>query len=213
MYMNKLLFAGLLFITGATFGQTSNVPDTLVKLGGKKTPVIIKNVTSLMVYYALPAKPKETLKVERKSVEKIIYKSGRVENFNQAAFKLIEEGQWEAVLITYDEKDVSGLYKRGVLLDSKSAPSATKKKAEQNVLIKMQKRAANMKGTMVLITRKEFYGGYGDDAGCIMDGVVYGTEPLEEGTDVIQDPAKKAESKTNGSKTTSTKPTTETKKK
>jgi hypothetical protein len=151
----------------------------------------------MMVYYVMPDKPKESLKIDRKNVEKVIYRNGKVESFNQAAFTLIEEGRWEAVLITYDEKDVTGLYKRGVLLDNKSAPSATKKKAEQNVLIKIQKRAANMKGTMVLITRKEFYGGYGDDAGCIMDGVVYGTEPLEEGTDVIKD--KKGDSA--GSKT------------
>jgi hypothetical protein len=200
--MKKLLLAALIFVSGTTFGQVT--PDTLVKLGGKKIPVIIKNVTSLMVYYVLPEKPKESLKIDRKNVEKLIYRNGKVESFNQAAFTLIEEGRWEAVLITYDEKDVNGLYKRGVLLDNKSAPSPTKKKAEQNVIIKIQKRAANMKGTMVLITRKEFYGGYGDDAGCIMDGVVYGTEPLEEGTDVIKD--KKDEGA--GSKSGTTKPAT-----
>lgn len=183
--MKKLILAAFIIVSGTTFGQVT--PDTLVKLGGRKIPVIVKNVTSMMVYYVMPDKPKESLKIDRKNVEKVIYRNGKIESFNQAAFTLIEEGRWEAVLVTYDEKDVAGLYKRGVLLDNRSAPSATKKKAEHNVLIKIQKRAANMKGTIVLITRKQFTGGYGDDSGCVMDGVVYGTEPLEEGTDVIKD--------------------------
>lgn len=187
--MKKLILAAFIIISGTTFGQVT--PDTLVKLGGKKLPVIVKNVTSMMVYYVMPDKPKESLKIDRKNVEKIIYRNGKIESFNQAAFTLIEEGRWEAVLITYDEKDIAGLYKRGVLLDNRSAPSATKKKAEKNAIMKIQKRAANMKGTIVLITRKQFTGGYGDDTGCVMDGVVYGTEPLEEGTDVIKDKDKK----------------------
>lgn len=198
--MKKLILAALILVSGTTFGQVT--PDTLVKLGGKKIPILYKNVTSMMVYYALPDKPKETLKIDRKNVEKIIYRDGKIEPFNQAAFTLIEEGRWETVLVTYDEKDVSGLYKRGVLLDNRSAPSATKKKAEQNVIMKIQKRAANMKGSIVLITRKQFYGAYGDDSGCIMDGVVYGTEPLEEGTDVIKD--KKETSATSKTSTTKT---------
>ncbi|HEX2935148.1 MAG TPA: hypothetical protein VHO72_07325 [Bacteroidales bacterium] len=202
--MKKLILAAFIIISGTTFGQVT--PDTLVKLGGKKLPVIVKNVTSIMIYYVLPDKPKESLKIDKKNVEKIIYRDGKIDPFNQAAFTLIEEGRWEAVLLTYDEKDISGLYKRGVLLDNRSAPSANKKKAEQNVIMKIQKRAANMKGTIVLITRKQFYGAYGDDTGCIMDGVVYGTEPLEEGTDVIKDKKETGTTKTaNESKTGTTK--------
>lgn len=200
--MRKLILAAFIIFTGSAFGQVT--PDTLVKLGGKKIPILFKNATSVMVYYALPDKPKESQKIERKNVEKIIYRDGKIENFNQAAFTLIEEGRWEAVLLTYDEKDISGLYKRGVLLDNRSAPSANKKKAEQNVIMKIQKRAANMKGTIVLITRKQFYGAYGDDTGCIMDGVVYGTEPLEEGTDVIKDKKEAATKETGANKTGTT---------
>lgn len=203
--MKKLILAAFIIISGTTSGQVT--PDTLVKLGGKKLPVIVKNVTSIMIYYVLPDKPKESLKIDKKNVEKIIYRDGKIDPFNQAAFTMIEEGRWEAVLLTYDEKDVSGLYKRGVLLDNRSAPSANKKKAEQNVIMKIQKRAANMKGTIVLITRKQFYGAYGDDTGCIMDGVVYGTEPLEEGTDVIKD---KKETATKETGTTSKTGTTKT---
>jgi hypothetical protein len=202
--MKKLILAAFIIVSGTTFGQVT--PDTLVKLGGKKIPVIVKNVTSMMVYYVMPDKPKESLKIDRKNVEKVIYRNGKIEAFNQAAFTLIEEGRWEAVLVTNDEKDVAGLYKRGVLLDVRSAPSATKKKAEHNAIIKTQKRAANMKGTIVLITRKQFTGGYGDDTGCVIDGVVYGTEPLEEGTDVINDKKETgAASKTGTDKTSGNK--------
>jgi hypothetical protein len=44
-----------------------------------------------------------------------------------------------------------------------------------------------MKGTVVLVTNKKTTGGYGEIPGYFIEGVVYGTEPLEEGEAPKQD--------------------------
>lgn len=125
--------------------------------------------------------------IERKEVEKIIYRNGNVDVFSKPVVTMIQEGQWESILITHEEKDVQGLYNRG-LITSKSSPSdRSKKAARQSAIIKLQKKAANLGGTMILITKEESKGAYGDIPGFYMEAVVYGTEPLEKGTDVTTD--------------------------
>jgi hypothetical protein len=188
--MKNIIGVGFILLSGSIFGQTQAVPDTLVKLGGKKIPAYIKNVTTTVIFYSLAEKPKETLKMDRKDLEKAIYKNGKIEVFNKPAFEIIKEGQWETVLITRDKKDIEGLYKRKEI-SAISTPQKTKKKAKENAIIKLQKQAANAGGTMVLITDEESYGAYGDNPGYSMKGIAYGPEPLEEGTNVVEDPAKK----------------------
>jgi hypothetical protein len=189
--MRNLIVVGLLFLAGNLIGQTQKViPDTLVKLGGKKMLVNFKNATLTTIYYSSVEKPKETVKIDKKDVEKIIFKNGRIEIFNQPAFKVLEEGQWETVLITRNKKDIEGLYKRKEVT-AQSSPTKSKKKAKENAIIKMQKLTANVGGTIVLITHEETIGGFDENPAYLMEGIAYGTEPLEEGTNVVADPAKK----------------------
>jgi hypothetical protein len=199
--MRKLIFLLTILFSGNLLAQKSNVvPDTIVKLGGLKILCLIQNVSTTTVYYATPDKPKVVLKMDRKDVEKVIYKSGKVEKYNNAAFTMIDEGQWQAVLITKNDKDVQGMYKRK-FITARSSPTSNKKKARENVIIKMQKQAANAGGSIVLITNDQFYGGFGDNPGYYLEGEAYGFEPLEDGTNVVVDPSKKdaqSNSKTSG---------------
>jgi hypothetical protein len=41
-----------------------------------------------------------------------------------------------------------------------------------------------MKGTIVLVTHKEITGGYGEYPGYFIEGVVYGSEPIDDTTQV-----------------------------
>ena len=175
--MKIILTCILIIFTGSVFSQT---PDTLVRLGGRKIPVYVNKIGPTDVYFSPIAKPKTVLSVERKNLEKIIFKSGRIEQFNNEAFKIIEEGQWEAVIVTKKKKDIEGLYKRKVIT-AETLPSS---KARNNNLIKMKKQAANAGGTYVLITKEESQGSFGELPGSYMEGIAYGPEPLEEGTDV-----------------------------
>jgi hypothetical protein len=184
--MKKLTLVWLMVIfCGSIFAQTAKVPvDTIIRLGGKKIPCKVLNVSSSTVLYSNVDK-NESLALDRKDVEKIIYKTGRVEVFNKPVLTMIEEGQWEAILITRDEKDVQGLYNRGVITAKSSPSNRSKKAAKQSAIIKLQKKAANLKGTIILLTKENQVGGYGDIPGFDMEAIVYGTEPLEKGTDVV----------------------------
>lgn len=179
-----VLFLPLLFWSGTLKGQAT---DTIVKLGGIKIPAYIIKVTSTTIYYSMPEKRNNAIKIERKNVEKAIYRSGKVEIFNNPAFIEIADGDWQAVMITKKKKDIEGLYKRKEI-SAETMPSA---KARKNTIIKMQKQAANAGGTYVLIIKEQNHGIPGEDAGCYMEGIVYGSEPLEEGTDVIKESANK----------------------
>jgi hypothetical protein len=83
----------LLFVLGisaAGFSQTSKTEieptDTIVKLGGKKLMVDVTKVTQSYISFKYPNEPK-VYTIERKQVEKVIYKSGRIERFNKPILK------------------------------------------------------------------------------------------------------------------------------
>jgi hypothetical protein len=99
---------------------------------------------------------------------------------------MIEGYQWEAVLLTKNEEDIDGLYNRG-RISAVSAPSNTPKKAKKSATIRLQKKAANKKGFIVLVTHEEARGGYGEMPGYYIEGDVYGIEPLEEGEEDSED--------------------------
>lgn len=181
--MKKLFGISFLFLFSiCSFSQAinnSSAPlDTIVKLGGKRLIVDVIKVTKRDIDYKSPGES-GLQTIERKQVQRIIYKSGRVEQFNKPVFELIEGYQWEAVLVTREKSDVDGLYNRGHI-EALSSPSNTTKKAMKNATIRLQKKAANKKGFMVLVTFEEARGGYGEMPGYFMEGDVYGIEPLEE---------------------------------
>lgn len=189
--MNRIAAVWIfLLFCGSLLAQTAKAPvDTIVRLGGKKIPCKVLNVSSTTVLYTAPGK-QESLAVDRKEVEKIIYKTGNIEVFNKPVLTMIEEGQWESILVTRDQKDVQGLYNRGVIMAKSSPSNRSKKAAKQSAIIKLQKKAANLGGTMILVTKEEAKGAYGDIPGYELEAIVYGTEPLEKGTDVIDDKTK-----------------------
>jgi hypothetical protein len=179
----------VLFIGANLIAQTAKIPlDTIVRMGGRKIPCKVLNVSTTTVLYSTPDK-KESQALERKEVERIIYRTGTVDILNKPPLEVIKEGQWQTVLITRDEKDIQGLYNRGNI-KSKSSPSPSKKAAKQSAIIKLQKKAASLGGTTILLTKEEVPAGYSDDFYFEMEGVVYGTEPLEKGTDVIKEKGK-----------------------
>ena len=93
---------------------------------------------------------------------------------------MVDDYSWEAVWLTEDKKEVVELYRRGKATAKSPASSRSPKAAKKNAIIRLQKKAANMKGIVVLVTKKVATGGYGEYPGYYIEGVVYGLEPLEE---------------------------------
>lgn len=179
--IKTILIVAVLLITGSMARiSAQHALDTIFKIEGKIMPVDVVKVTPQYVSFLVPGQ-EETYTMERKQIQKIIYKNGRVEEFNKAVFEMIDENSWEAVWLTEDKKEVAELYRRGKASAKSPASSRSPKAAKKNAIIRLQKKAANMKGMVVLVTKKQTTGGYGEYPGYYIEGIVYGLEPLEEG--------------------------------
>jgi hypothetical protein len=182
MKKNILFFGLVFFLTGIVIevnGQQEAL-DTIYKIEGKVMPVDVVKVTTAYVSFLVPGNS-QTFTIERKEIQKIIYKNGRIEEYNKPVFQMIDDYSWEAVWITEDKAEVTNLYKRGEISATSPASSRSPKAAKKSALIRLQKKAAAMKGSMVYITKKLATGGYGEYPGYYIEGVVYGQEPLSEG--------------------------------
>ncbi len=176
------LILAIVFTGMGLFGQSAQVKeplDTIFRIDTKVLPVNVTQVTPAYVSFTYPGMD-EIYTIERKDVHKIIYKNGRKEVLNKPAVIDIPEDSWEAVWLTEDKKEVANLFKLGEV-ESTSPPSArSPKAAKKGAIIKLQKKAANMKGNVILVTYKEKTGGYGEFPGYVIKGIVYGYEPPEE---------------------------------
>jgi hypothetical protein len=176
-YLKTLLVFAVMFIS--LEGRAQQTLDTIIKIEGKVMAVDVTKVTPLYVSFTVPGSS-EAYTMERKEIQKIIYKNGRIEEFNKPVFELVDDYSWEAVWLTEDKKEVSELYRRGKISAKSPASSRSPKAAKKNAIIRLQKKAAAMKGTVVLVTKKQALGGYGEYPGYYIEGIVYGLEPLAE---------------------------------
>jgi len=172
-----------LLLTIPVFSQNPSASvekhDTITRLGGKKMIVDILNVSSTDVTYKLVGET-ENKSLERKQIERIKYKSGKIDIFNKPVLQMLNESQWEAVLVTEKKEDVEGMHEYGLIESTSSSDARSAKAAKKNATIRLQKRAANLGANIVLITKAEAKGGYGEQPGYEMAGICYGFEPISE---------------------------------
>lgn len=156
--------------------------DTIVRLGGKKIICNVKKVNPTTVEYVKPGNS-TLVEIKRKDIEKIIYSNGRKEVYNKPIFSVLDKLQWQAVLVTENEAEVSGLYKVGVVKANASSSSRSPKAAKQSAIIRLQKKTANLGALIVLIISSEMKGGYGEIPGWEIEGIAYSdTPPVDTAT-------------------------------
>ncbi|MGC8802907.1 MAG: hypothetical protein ACP5PS_03920 [Bacteroidales bacterium] len=163
--------------------STGEKMDTIIKLGGKRIICSVKKVNPTTVTYSLPNSNVQ-LDILRKDIEKIIYKTGKVDIFNKPIFSVVDKLDWQAVMITENPADVTGLYQRGVIKSNASSGSRSPKAAKQSAMIRMQKKAANMGALIVLLVRSEMKGGYGEIPGWELEGIAYSDTPPTDTAEV-----------------------------
>lgn len=177
MKLKKLLILFLIAIACVpALAQEGAKLDTIYMLGRRKLVVQVKNVSSSTVRYKDP-KTEETVTLKRKQIQKIIFSNGRKEVFNKPVMMMVEEGNWKTVIVTDRESDVTGLYELGRVEAKSSAGSRSAKAAKKSAIIRLQKRAANIGGMIVLVTREESVGGFGEPPTYETEGIAYGYEP------------------------------------
>lgn len=186
--MKKLLMLSIGIFTLASVNIFAQDPpkaklDTIFKVEGKIMPVDVTKVTTNYVSFTVPGSS-EVYRIERKEIHKIIYKNGRIEEYNKPVVMLVDDYSWEAVWLTDNPADVAEMYKRGDAKAESPASSRSPKAAKKNATIRMQKLAAGMKGQVVLVTKRQATGGYGEYPGYYLEGEVYGLEPLDENGEI-----------------------------
>jgi hypothetical protein len=180
--MSRLVIIIGLFACTSVFAQATgevNGYDTIIKIEGKVMPVEMVNVTTTYVRFKVNGS-EELFTLPRKEIHKIIYKTGRIEEYNPMAVITIDDDAWQAVWLSEDPKDVVSLYKRGEISAQADPNDRGSKASKKNAIIRLQKKAAAMKGSVVLVTKKQFTGAYGEIQGYYVEGDVYGTEPPDE---------------------------------
>lgn len=198
--MKKIvLFLVVCLLSVSAFTQqgasTAAPVDTIIRLGGKKLAVDVLNVSATDVTYRVPGET-QTRTIERKQIEKIRYKSGNLDIFNKPVLQMINDNQWEAVLVTEKKDDVDGLFEYGIVEASSTSDARSPKAARRSATIRLQKKAANMGANIILITRAEAVGGYGEIPGYNMTGIAYGFEkPSEEVQKKLQEAQDKEKKK------------------
>lgn len=178
MKITKLIIIALaLFMSSPMLAQEEYTDlDTIYMLGRKKLIVEVKNISSSTVRYSMPGSD-ETITIERKQIQQIIFSNGRKEVFNKPVMMMVEEGDWKTVIITDRKNDVQGLYELGKVDAKSSAGSRNAKSAKTSAIIRIQKKAANIGGMIVLITKEESVGGFGEPPTYSIEGIAYGYEP------------------------------------
>ena len=177
MKIKKMIIAAVaLFMSLPLVAQEYADLDTIYKLGRKKLIVDVKNISSSTVRYSEPGSD-EIITLERKQIQKIIFSNGRKEVFNKPVMMMVEEGDWKTVIITDRKNDIEGLYELGKVEAKSSAGSRSAKSAKKSATIRLQKKAANLGGMIVLVTKEESVGGFGEPPTYEVSGIAYGFEP------------------------------------
>jgi hypothetical protein len=157
-----LYFFGTITLNAQELDYSDVVQDTIFKLGRGKIVCVIKNIGSKDIRYFFPEEPEVYLEIERKQVQKIIYGSGKIEEYNKPLMAMIDENSWEAVWVTEKEEDVQGLhFLKKISIESESS-SRSMKAAKNNAYIRLKKKAAGEGAQVALIKAIEAKGGYGE---------------------------------------------------
>lgn len=165
-------------LTTLCFGQT----DTIFS-NNEKIPCSVKEITPDAVKYAFPGEELVN-SIYKNSVQKIVFKSGRVQTFAEAtSFKKISGvDDFENVTITQVESEIKGLFKIGDV-SSKAKGTTTlsnqervKERAYRKLKIQAAMQGANIIYLTNMRTEGNKAGGYyqsGSSAETNLTGVAY----------------------------------------
>ena len=184
MKMKTLIITSLaILISLPLLAQEKNIElDTIYMLGRRKLVVEIRNISSASLRYK-DVEKNEIITLQRKQIQKVIFSNGRKEVFNKPVMMMVAEGDWKTVIVTNRKDDVNGLYELGEVNAKSSAGSRSAKSAKKSAVIRLQKKTAGLGGMIVLITKEESIGGFGEPPTYQVKGIAYGFEPPKKEKD------------------------------
>jgi hypothetical protein len=145
-----LTFA-MLVSASSLLGQST---DKIIKINGDTLNVAVTNVSESSVTFAYPNET-ATSSINRKVVQQIIYKSGRVESISEPMI-IRGEADFENVIITKDPNEVLGLIKKGDVEGKAFKYFGNESKLRVTATDKLKKEAANKGAFIILIQSDNF---------------------------------------------------------
>ncbi|WP_254411498.1 hypothetical protein [Dyadobacter diqingensis] len=129
--------------------QFASAQDIIVKHNGSKLEAKVNYVTESVVVYTSPGE-NSSGKLGKAEVEKIIYKSGRVELISQ---KIVVNGHddWKKIVLTSNPLSVVGLIKKGEIKVKSGRESHGTASFDSKEVEKMKKQAADMGAHVILV--------------------------------------------------------------
>jgi hypothetical protein len=176
--MYKLILLGLIFQLTCLLNTFSNSKiagtdtvvandfDKIIKTNSVELIVRVNRLSNSEVFYVYPLN-KEELSIPRKNIHRIIYSSGKIENFNPLSENSNEDESsinWENVIVLKNQSEADNLAEISdvdALYESKKMKISTSQ-LEKNGLMILKKKTANLGGKYILITDKIINKAYGD---------------------------------------------------
>ena len=178
---SQILTTIVIVLTTLAFGQT----DTIFS-NNEKIACSVKEVTPDAVKYSFPGEDLTTT-IYKNSVQKIVFKSGRVQTFSEStSFKKVEKvADFDNVSITQVESEIKGLFKVGDV-SSKAKGTTTlsnQERVKERAYRKLKIQAAMQGANIIYLTNQRTegnkMGGYyqsGSTAETNLTGVAYTTQ-------------------------------------
>ncbi len=132
------------FSTQLVFGQ-----DLIVKHDGEKLNVKVNYVTESIIVYTDPADSR-SYKLGKAEVERIVYKSGRMEPISQKV-EIHGKKDWEKIVVTNNPLSVVGLIKKGEIHIKSAHQIYSLSNIETRDVEKMKKQAAEMGAHVIVL--------------------------------------------------------------
>lgn len=151
--------------------------DIMVLMNGDQKEVEIRKFSVKNIYFSSPGET--TMKqIDRRLVNVVYYRSGRKEVITPKATDIPDNSEWEKIIVTENPKDVGATMIQIDVVEAKVEASSTERSTKPETLEAsakniLRKKAALIKGELVLVKKKEHNRAYGEPPSLVMQGIAY----------------------------------------
>lgn len=158
------------------FTKTSKF-DMIKFLDGSIIEVDVQKISPKYITYNKPGDIDAIDYIDRRKVQAIHYRSGRIETISEKETEIRKISNWEEVKLTSDPNEVKGMIEVKdieVKLQAQSRSHYYKPATlEASAEIIAKKTAALENASIILITKREHYRAYGDPPSIVLKGIAY----------------------------------------
>ena len=149
--------------------------DVIVLHEGTRYYVDVKKIYKNLLYYSFPDQTK-VYKIDRRTVHKVLYKSGIIDVLSEKQREVEEISDWKKIKITEDKDDVEDMVEviaLEAISEGKEGGNATPKSLERNARIILRRKAALENADIVLITGKQTQVAFGEPPSLTLKAIAY----------------------------------------